>query len=380
MTGPTRDLRLAIVIAALACAAGCFGGDDDAPPPAGTATPATTAQLTTTPAEGTPVASGTASTGEARYRPGPNRAPPLTTRPPTFGTPASGLPRTGPIVFSPGIELTAEDLAARLPGPPGRGDFNIERIIIAGSGIDAPVTSAIVRIDGRMPDPPLDAAAWYDFSAWPSLGGLPGVGGNVVIAGVAIKPEGSGVFASLNAGPGDYVRLRLTDGSTVCYAIEFEKLARDDQVEHVVAATADESITLITGAAPPNRLVFWGRRASCASEPPPTPTRAPSPIPTDRHKVKIVAENNTFTVVEGAVVPHGMTAVDYAIDHRDAGVQHSLAIYSPLPRQVGGSAPEVGPIQEWTGLFGLGPPDPPGEYTFQCQIHPEMKATITVLP
>lgn len=328
----------------------------------------TSRTVTTTPSTITATHSATPSTYTGRPAP---RVPAQVTSVPA----ASG----NPITFSTGSTLLESDLAARGQGVAGRGAFNIDRITIAAAGVDAAVASAIVGSDGRMPDPPaLDVVAWYDFSQWPGLGGLPGAGGNVVLAGDAIKPAGSGVFTTLSrVNVGAFVRLALSDGSTACYRIEFVKFAAPEQFDSLVQATADESVTLITGGMADNRAVLWGRRANCDAEPASTST--PSP-PAGHHKLKIVAEGLVFTIVEGGTVPLGTHTVDVTIDHRDAGVQHAIAFFDATGLPINSSEPVTGPVADWGSSFGVGPPQPPGQYTFRCSIHPQMTGTVTVLP
>jgi hypothetical protein len=261
-------------------------------------------------------------------------------------------------------------------------------VAIPSLRIDAPISVAVVGSDGKMPSPPsINDVVWYDFSMWPALGGTPGVGGNVVLAGDALRPGiGSGVFTSLGgAQAGDYVKLSLTDGDLLCYRVEFKKIADTTQVDfaEVVGATPEESVTLITGAREGARLVAWGRRADCADEPAPRPTplpRAPTPTPgalPGHYKLKIVAENYQFTVVDGGTVPKGIHTVDFTLELRDAGVKHSITFYDTAGRELIATEPIEGPTLAG-GAFGVGPPQSPGRYTFRCSVHPAMTGFITV--
>ena len=179
-----------------------------------------------------------------------------------------------PIAVSPGSELTEFDLAQRGSGEPGRGEFLGERIIIPKIKVDAPFSYKVVpNPGGQMPNPngPLDVA-YYDFSAWPGLGGLPLSGGNVVVAGhVDYINHGPAVFWELDQlEVGDRVQIRMKDGTIVEYAIEFNKHieASDANWEAIVAGTADESITLITCGGEfsaghySDRQILWGRRVT----------------------------------------------------------------------------------------------------------------------
>jgi hypothetical protein len=234
-----------------------------------------------------------------------------------------------------------------------------------------------------MPPPPAaDVVAWYDFSNWSGLGGLPGAGGNVVLAGDASRlGVGAGVFWRLNrVVAGDYVRIVLQGGDSICYRVDWNKIASFSEVayEDILAATNPEYLTLITGAqSPDERRIVSARIASCGAEPTLTPTRTPL---AGHHKLKIVAENLKFTIVEGGTVPLGIHTVDYNVDHRDAGIQHTIAFYDTQGNELIASEPVVGPQVAWGGAFGVGPPQPPGTYTFRCAIHPQMTGTLNVVP
>ena len=156
-------------------------------------------------------------------------------------------------------------------GVPGRGDFAGERLLIPRLEIDAPFSYKIVPPDGQMPNPnSWDDVAYYDFSQFPDLGGLPGKGGNVVIAGhVDYIRHGPAVFWRVHElQPGDIVTIRMTDGTTYDYKIEFNKVLDPNGADWsgIVSATADESVTLITCTGVfeaghyNNRQVAWGRR------------------------------------------------------------------------------------------------------------------------
>jgi LPXTG-site transpeptidase (sortase) family protein len=178
-----------------------------------------------------------------------------------------------PIAISPGQTLTQEDLDARGAGEPGRGDFTGDRLIIPKIGIDAPFSYKVVaNPGGQMPNPdgPTDVA-YYDFSQWPLKGGLPGKGGNVVLAGhVDYIHYGPAVFWRLHElEPGDVITVRLKDGGEVTYQVEFNKVLESGESANwdgLVAATADESITLITCGGEfeaghyNNRQIVWGRK------------------------------------------------------------------------------------------------------------------------
>src|SRR3989304_2842744 len=81
------------------------------------------------------------------------------------------------------------------PLPPGGGGRAGAggRIVIAKIGVDAPLTYKPVVPDpnGGTTYPPnpdgADDVAYYDFSAYPGLGGGPGIGGNSVFANPSLK-------------------------------------------------------------------------------------------------------------------------------------------------------------------------------------------------
>jgi LPXTG-site transpeptidase (sortase) family protein len=200
---------------------------------------------------------------------------------PTAGTSAtpeatgtqSGAGGKTPIAVSPGDELTDFDLAQRGAGAPPRGAFNGDRLIIPKIGVDAPFTYKVVPDSGQMPNPngPEDIA-YYDFSGWAGMGGVPGLGGNVVLAGhVDYINHGPAVFWELDTlAVGDRVQIRLKDGTIIEYAIEFNKhiAATEADWEAIVAGTAEESITLITCGGEfsaghySDRQILWGRRVT----------------------------------------------------------------------------------------------------------------------
>jgi LPXTG-site transpeptidase (sortase) family protein len=191
-------------------------------------------------------------------------------------TPGANAGLKTPIATSPGAELTAFDLAQRGPGEPARGEFTGDRLIIPKLDVDAPFSYKLVPggpTGGQMPNPNgPDDVAYYDFREWPGMGGLPGKGGNVVVAGhVDYINYGPAVFWDLQKlEVGDRVQIRMTDGSVIEYAIEFNKYIDADKAdwEAIVAGTADESITLITCVGQfsaghySDRQIVWGRRVT----------------------------------------------------------------------------------------------------------------------
>lgn len=192
--------------------------------------------------------------------------------PEATGTQESAGAKT-PIATSPGDQLTDFDLAQRGAGVPPRGPFNGDRLIIPKIGVDAPFTYKVVPGSGQMPNPngPEDVA-YYDFSDWAGMGGVPGLGGNVVLAGhVDYINHGPAVFWELDQlTVGDRVQIRMKDGTVIEYAIEFNKHIDADAApwEAIVGGTSEESITLITCGGEfsaghySDRQILWGRRVT----------------------------------------------------------------------------------------------------------------------
>lgn len=186
-------------------------------------------------------------------------------------TPSQNAGLQTPIAISPGDTLTAADLDARGVGVPGRGEFTGDRLLIPKIGVDAPFSAKAVPSSGQMPNPngPEDVA-WYDFSQWPGLGGLPGKGGNIVLAGhVDYIRYGPAVFWRLGElQPGDIISIKMKDGTTYNYKVEFDKVVDPNGGDwsKLVQATADESVTLITctgqfeNGSYNLRRIVWGRR------------------------------------------------------------------------------------------------------------------------
>lgn len=135
-----------------------------------------------------------------------------------------------------------------------------DRLLIPKISVDAPLTLRIVATDGQMPDPDgPDDIAYYDFSAWPGMGGAPGRGGNGVFAGHVDsgrkackngtkKPPCEAVLWDMpKLKPGDEIQVRVA-GQTYKYEVRTNESlnAATAPWDQIVAATAQESITLIT--------------------------------------------------------------------------------------------------------------------------------------
>ena len=103
-----------------------------------------------------------------------------------------------------------------------------------------------------------------------------------------------------------------------------------------------------------------------------------TPVPPAGHyKLHVVAENYRFTVLEGATVPAFVHTVDVTFDVRDDGIEHSIAFFDPRGIALSFTDPVKGPATVGT-VFGVGPPQPPGRYTFHCEVHPQMTGYIDV--
>ncbi len=132
-----------------------------------------------------------------------------------------------------------------------RGDFSGDRLVIPGIGVDAPFVSLTVGGDGQMPDPqgPTEVA-WYDFSAWPGKGGVPGAGGNSVFSGhVDYHNYGPAVFWRLHElSAGDLIEVKMQGGASFQYQVQWNhEVGPEPGIwNDIVAATAQESVTLIT--------------------------------------------------------------------------------------------------------------------------------------
>ena len=162
-------------------------------------------------------------------------------------------------------DLQREDLANRegqggftgtnpnAPVPGAEGD----RLLIPSISVDAPMTMRVVTTDANgaakmdNPEGPTDVA-WYDFSAFPGLGGRPGVGGNTVISGhVDYHNYGPAVFWDLGKlNEGDEIDIHLRDGSEYKYSVQWNKTVEPSSTtwNQIVASTNSESLTLITCA------------------------------------------------------------------------------------------------------------------------------------
>lgn len=284
-----RLLPLLVAGVLLAAASAC-DSDPDGPSP----TASSTSAAATTTTEAAPSASGTVpAPGRPLLTPTPTpapRNPPLsscTGRCPGSGSTAVptprpaldefGVPKVPPLTsigFSSGETLLQSDLELRGYGNAGRGPLNVARVVIPSINVDAPVETAFVGANGRMPEPSAaSVVAWYDFSSFQGVGGLPLLGGNAPFAGDLDRSGvGPAVFFRLAELPaGGIITLVLNDGRHLYYRVEFNKTIAVDGMDWygIVAATRDESATFITAAPPFDagryrmRRIVWARRVNC---------------------------------------------------------------------------------------------------------------------
>jgi len=117
-------------------------------------------------------------------------------------------------------------------------------------GVDGPVHTSNVGPAGQMGDPDgKDDIVWYDFSAFPGLGGYPGQGGNAVFAGhVDYHPHYQAVFWYLrDARAGDVIDYYTSSGKHLQYTVDWNKDAGpEDDFSDYVAQTGSDIMTIIT--------------------------------------------------------------------------------------------------------------------------------------
>ena len=192
--------------------------------------------------------------GASSPGPSPSRA---SVGPAVQGQPAA-LPSVGPDSTPASSPSASTGLPSNAAAVPAAGD----RIRISKIGIDAPLNTKIVPGDGQMqrPDNP-DEVVWYDFSQWPGLGGAPGAPGNAVFSGEVdsgrnpcdygrTPPPCRAVLWDLSRlEKGDEIVV-VVGGRTLLYTVDSNRQvdATTGPWNEIVAATSDQSITLITCA------------------------------------------------------------------------------------------------------------------------------------
>ncbi len=158
----------------------------------------------------------------------------------------------------PEVVLTPQPTPTAAVEPPS--DSPIERILISGYEVDAPVIVLGLDEDNVMesPEEPCDVA-WYDFTSYPGFGSNAVFSGhvdwfNLGAAGCKCEnPNGCGgpggaVFWDLkNMVMGDLVEVRLQDGTVYQYeVISRRQVSGSTDFREIVSATEKEIITLIT--------------------------------------------------------------------------------------------------------------------------------------
>jgi LPXTG-site transpeptidase (sortase) family protein len=200
-------------------------------------------------------------------------------------TPRSTATVTVTATATPNVTSTPEPMqaAGATPGTPapssggssdqGPAAESGMRFKIPSIGVDAPVTIRSIGSDGKMgvPNGRFDVV-WYDFSAFPGMGGYPGDGGNAVFSGhVDYHPHYEAVFWDLHlVGPGDLIEVDLPNGTAVRYTVQWtETISPDADFTSYVMQTGQDIITIVTcqGTFDPStrnydhRLVVRGVRA-----------------------------------------------------------------------------------------------------------------------
>lgn len=124
------------------------------------------------------------------------------------------------------------------------------RMVIPKIGVNAPVTVRVMGSDGVMgpPNGRFDVV-WYDFSAFPGLGGYPGTSGNAVFSGhVDYHPHYEAVFWDLRLlAPGDIIEVYLPDGSVARYAVQWaQTISPESDFSSYCRDTGESAITIVT--------------------------------------------------------------------------------------------------------------------------------------
>jgi len=131
-----------------------------------------------------------------------------------------------------------------------------DRLTIPSAGVNAEISRASVPTSGQMPDPTgYFNAVWYDFSAWPGLGGYVNAG-NLVLSGHVDCGRcynggpGTAVFwQARQLKPGDTAQYKTADGRTFNYVVTDSRSISPatDFAPIVASSTADMTIITCTG-------------------------------------------------------------------------------------------------------------------------------------
>jgi hypothetical protein len=141
--------------------------------------------------------------------------------------------------------------AAVVPSGGSEGGATGMTLVISKIGVSAPVNLRTVGPDGQMlnPNGPTDVV-WYDFSAFPGLGGYPGSGGNAIFAGhVDYHDYGPAVFWNVrDLVAGDIIEVYLPDdGGVIRYAVQWSVWVEPNtDFASYAAATGEDTLTIVT--------------------------------------------------------------------------------------------------------------------------------------
>ncbi len=146
------------------------------------------------------------------------------------------------------------DYSTQGPVNAGGGEFALgDELIIPSIGLDATVYGDKVGGDGTMPNPVgYFYAVWYDFSAFPGLGGYVG-NGNTVLAGHVDCARchngsaGAAVFWNVrNLSPGASIQYRTSDGVVHNYVVTASQDYTDASNWGGILSSGAADLTLIT--------------------------------------------------------------------------------------------------------------------------------------
>ena len=143
----------------------------------------------------------------------------------------------------------------------------IERLIIEGIGVDAPVEVQSVQADGFFPTPSgPEPVAWYDLTGYkPGFNGRPGFGGNAVFSGhVDYINYGPAVFRDLDKlEAGDQVKIKLADGTVYLYSVVWSDRYPQAEIpwDRWLADDGMDMVTIITCAGTWDGRDYSDRRA-----------------------------------------------------------------------------------------------------------------------
>lgn len=171
------------------------------------------------------------------------------------------------------VEAPPRRVSPSMARPPRSSGAPVARVRLPSVGINAQVVTGYLSSDGKemiAPEGPY-AVAWYQYSP------LPGQEGNAVFSGhvdyVPSKtwnfPGGPAVFWNLRGvGPGDVVQVDLTDGTSLQYRVDFNRMygaAAGPWAELFSPAAGDDVITLYTCDGAFSRGDYADRRVVRAS-------------------------------------------------------------------------------------------------------------------